>query len=229
MPSLPLRPAAEKRVCRIEISRIEPNPRQPRSAMDENQLRSLADSIRQHGLITPLLVRRTVSGDFQLIAGERRLRALKLLGSSHAEALILPANALDSALLALIENMQREDLHFLDEAEACRRILQEHNLTQEELASGIGCSPSALANRLRLLRLSRNVRACVREGGLGERHARALLRLEDETLRIDFARRAAREHLSVRELEKQIDQQLKTQKKQPRTIGCGAFGHKLLI
>ena len=204
MPAFSIRTASDRRVCRIEIDRILPSPFQPRRRFDEGELQALAESIRRFGLLTPLLVRHAEGGLFELIAGERRLRALKLLGHSHADVLISEPHDCDCALIALIENLQREELHFLDEAEACRRILQEHPLSREELAARLSKSPSSLANLLRLLRLSRSVRSLIRENGLSERHARALLSLDDEKLQYAFAETAVREKLSVRQLEERI-------------------------
>lgn len=206
MGALPFRTANEKRIIRIELGRITPSPYQARRQFDETQLRALADSIRRHGLLCPLLVRRSGDG-YELIAGERRLRALRLLGRTHAEAVVTAAFDRDCALLGLVENLQREQLHFLDEAEACRRILREHRLTQEELAAALSRSPSALNNLLRLLRLDNDVRACIRQGGLSERHARALLRIEGDAERLLLARRAVQEGMSVRRLEEAILQQ----------------------
>lgn len=203
--------AAERRLCRIELSRISPSPYQPRRSFDEAELRTLADSISRYGLLSPLLVRK-IGVSYELIAGERRLRALELLGWSHAEAFVSVPTDEDCALIGLIENLQREDLHFLDEAEACHRILQERRLSREELASVLGKSTSALANLLRVLRLSRSVKSCIREYGLSERHARALLQIKDENQQLELARRAAREQLSVRQLEALIDVSLRGKK-----------------
>lgn len=205
MGALPFRVGNEKHIRSIELSRILPNSHAARRHLDDTQLRALADSIRRHGLLCPLLVRRTEDG-FELIAGERRLRALKLLGRTHAEAIITAAFDRDCALLGLVENLQREQLHFLDTAEACRRILQEYHLSQEELAAALSRSPSALNNLLRLLRLGGDVRACIRQGGLSERHARALLRIPRDEDRLVLARRAAQEGMSVRRLEEMIRQ-----------------------
>ncbi len=206
MAAFSIRPGApERRITRIELNRIAPNPYQPRRAADEEALRELAESIRRFGLLSPLLVRRTSGSGYELIAGERRLRAMELLGWSSADAIVLGAGDRDSALIALIENLQREELHFLDEAEACRRILREQGLTQEELSAALGRSPSALANRLRLLHLGRSVKNYIREEQLSERHARALLRLEREADQLRLARCAAQQKLSVRQLEAQID------------------------
>ena len=132
------------------------------------------------------------------------MRALKLLGRTHAEAIVLGAFDLDSALMALVENLQREDLHYLDEAEAYRAILDEHGLTQEALAQSLSLSASALANRLRLLRLPARVRAALRETGLSERHARALLRVPDEGAQLELVRECAARRLPVQQLEARI-------------------------
>lgn len=205
-----IRPSAkERRMCRIELSRIALSPYQPRKSISDAELKSLAESIRRFGLLSPLLVRATGNGNYELIAGERRLRALELLGAGYADVIVTSAFDRDCALIGLIENLQREDLHFLDEAEACKRLLREHGMTQEELAATLARSPSALANLLRLLRLSKGVKQLIRESGLSERHARSLLRLGDEQQQLTLARRAAQEQLSVRQLDAIIDQQLK--------------------
>ena len=194
---------------RIPLQRIRPNPAQPRRSFPQESIDSLAESIRLHGLLSPLLVRPCVDGQYQLIAGERRLRALRQLGASRADALVLAGGECDCALIALVENLQREDLHFLDVAAACRRILDRHPITQERLAMSLSCSPSALANRLRLLKLPDAVQAAVRRGGLSERHARALLKLPREADQLALALRAAEAHMSVKQLEACVEQRLR--------------------
>lgn len=211
MAAFSIRSTNDRRVCRLALEDISPSPYQPRRCFGEEELRSLADSIRRFGLLSPLLVRRRGEG-YELIAGERRLRAMELLGWSHADAIISTSPDMDCALVGLIENLQREDLHFLDEAEACRRILRDHELSREELAASLGKSPSALANLLRLLQLNRELRSFIREHSLSERHARALLRLPDAGQQFAYARRAAEEQLSVRQLESLIDQLPKDKK-----------------
>ncbi len=196
--------APERTVAGIPLKDIAPNPHQPRRTFPESGIADLAESIRQHGLLTPLLVRRVGAERYELIAGERRLRALRSLGRSHAEAIVLGAFDLDSALLALIENLQRENLHYLDEAEAYRAILDAHGITQEALARSLSLSASALANRLRLLRLSDRVRAALRETGLSERHARALLRLSDEEAQLELIQETVSHRLTVQQLEARI-------------------------
>lgn len=188
-------------MVRVELSQLSSDPQGARRGDSGAELRALAASIAEHGLLVPLAVRKVGRG-YAVVAGERRLRALRLLGWKSAPCVLVTADDLESRLMALVENIQRQELHYLDEAEACRAILREHGLTQEELARRLGRSPSALANRLRLLKLPESVRAVLRESpSLGERHARALLKLPDAPLQLDAVRRAARERLSVRALE----------------------------
>lgn len=196
---------ADRRIARIPMARIAPNPDQPRQTMDPEAIGKLAESIRRHGQLTPILVR-TEGNGYALIAGQRRMSAMALLGRSHIEAIVLSSGDCDSALIALVENMQREALHFLDEAEACRRILEAHPITQEKLAASLSMSPSALANRLRLLKLSQPVREAVRRHGLTERHARALLRVEDADAQLALANRAGERRMSVKQLEAAVAQ-----------------------
>ena len=188
-------------MVRVELSQLLSGPQGVRRSSSGAELRALAASIAEHGLLMPLTVRKAGKG-YALVAGERRLRALRLLGWKSAPCVLVTADDLEGRLMALVENIQRQELHYLDEAEACRAILREHGLTQEELARRLGRSPSALANRLRLLKLPEGVRAILRENpSLGERHARALLKLPEATLQLDAVRRAAREKMSVRALE----------------------------
>lgn len=201
----PQRGRVDLQMVRVELSRLLSSPQAARREVSEADVRALAASIAEHGLLCPLLVRRAGAG-YALVAGERRLRALRLLGWESAPCLLAAADDLESRLMALVENIQRQELHYLDEAEACRAILREHGLTQEELARRLGRSPSALANRLRLLKLPEEVRAALRESpALGERHARALLKLPDAGLQFDAVRRAAREKMGVRALEALVE------------------------
>lgn len=201
--------APEKTISRLRLQDITPNPHQPRRLFSEESLDSLATSIGEHGLISPLLVRRIDAGQYELVAGERRFRALQRLGKTYADAIIVPAYDADSAVLALVENIQREELHFLDEAEACRAILESHHITQEELARTLGKSPSALANRLRLIRLSPPVKDMIVKTGLTERHARALLKVEDTRTQLNLVRETVDKRLTVRQLEARIEKIVK--------------------
>ena len=199
---------APRAIARIPLSRIHPGENPPRERFNGESLDRLAESIRLHGLLSPLLVRETGNGQYRLIAGARRLRALELLNRSQADAIVLTGSDCDCALIALVENLQRESLHFLDVAAACRRILDRYPITQERLAAGLSCSPSALANRLRLLRLPEEVQAAVRDNGLSERHARALLRLTSRADQLALTEQAARKRLTVAQLEKRVDERL---------------------
>lgn len=196
-------------IVRLPLDAIQPNPFQPRKTFSSESVEELAESIRRHGLLSPLLVRPFKEDQFFLIAGERRLRALYLLERSFADAIILQLPENECALIALVENLQRENLHFLDEAEAFRRILNEQTITQEQLALSLSCSPSALANRLRLLKLSERVRIEIRQNQLTERHARALLKLETEEDQLAFLKQTVEQRLSVKQLEGRIAQRLK--------------------
>ena len=196
--------AKSRAILLIDIASIQPNPHQPRRAFPESSIAALADSIRRHGLLSPLLVRRIDAGRYKLIAGERRLRALKSLGRAQAEAIVLAAYDPDCALLALIENLQRENLHYLDEAEAYRAILANQGMTQDALAATLGVSPSALANRRRLLKLPDAVRAALRVSPLSERHARALLTVRDADQQLLLVKAAVDQRMSVKQLEARI-------------------------
>ena len=186
----------EKRVLRLEVESIRPNPRQPRRLFDEGALRELAASIRRHGVVQPLVVRRRPDG-WELVAGERRLRAARLAGLTAVPCVEAEVDERESALLALVENLQRQDLHYFEEAAAIADYLRRTGATQEEAAAQLGRSPSAVANKLRLLRLSPACQALLLETGLTERHARALLRLEDQEERLAMARRAAERGVRV--------------------------------
>ena len=196
-----------KRVLLLPAADIRPNPRQPRQVFEEAGLRELAASIRRHGILQPLTVRRMPEG-WELIAGERRLRAARMAGLETVPCIEATADGGESALLALVENLQRQDLHYFDEAAAIATYLKETGATQEETAAQLGRSPSALANKLRLLRLSPACREILVQNGLTERHARALLRLEDEEERLSAARHIADRQLNVAQAEQYIEHRL---------------------
>lgn len=206
MEVLPL--PASRAVTHIPLDRIDPDPNRPRRRVDPQSVQRLAGSIRLHGLLSPLLVRSEPGGRFRLVAGTRRLLALRLLGQEHADAIVLTGSDCDLALIALVENLQREQLHYLDVAAACRRILDRYPITQERLAASLSCSPSALANRLRLLRLPPAVQRTARDLGLSERHARALLRLQSEADQLALAELAAQKRMSAAQLDKRVDERL---------------------
>ena len=192
------------RVMLISPEHIYPNPDQPRQHFEAQGLTELADSIRIHGILQPLSVRRRSGGRFELISGERRLRAAVLCGLKEVPCLILDVNRESSALLSLIENLQRRDLDFLEEAEALARLISAYGLSQEEAAVKIGKSQSGVANKLRLLRLAPGVLELLRRSGCTERHARALLRLPDEEQQLLAAQQIVDKHLNVAQTEQYV-------------------------
>ena len=197
-----------ERVLTLRVEDIRPNPYQPRQTFDDEGLRELASSIRRHGILQPLTVRSAGGGKWELVAGERRLRAAKLAGLEQVPCIRREADDRETALLALVENLQRRDLHYLEEAAAIAAYIRQTGITQEEAAAQLGRSPSALANKLRLLRLSPACRELLVKNGLTERHARCLLRLEDEEERLAALRHIADKQLNVAQAEQYIDQRL---------------------
>ena len=197
----------EGRVLRLPVADIRPNPRQPRQMFEEAPLRELAASIRRHGILQPLTVRRRPDG-WELVAGDRRLRAARLAGLDTVPCIEAVVDDRESALLALVENLQRQDLHYFEEAAAIAGFLRRSGATQEEVAAQLGRSPSAVANKLRLLRLSPACRELLVSRGLTERHARALLRLDDDEERLAAARHIAERRLNVAQSEQYIERRL---------------------
>lgn len=204
------------RVQYLPINQIRPNPQQPRRHFEVEALQELAESIRGYGILQPLTVRKAVNG-YELVAGERRLRAARIAGCREVPCLVAQVDEEDSALLALIENLQRRDLDFWDEAEAIARLISRYDLSQEQAAKKIGKSQSAVANKLRLLRLSDAVRQKLQEAELTERHARAMLRLTDEQEQLRVIEHIARQGLNVAQTEAYIEQILhKVQTEPPK-------------
>ena len=198
-------------VMNIAISDIVPNPFQPRRKFDEGELSALGESIRENGLIQPISVRKT-KGGFELIAGERRFRACKLIGRQKIEAIVYDIGDEDSATWALIENLQRSDLGPFDEAEAVFKLVSLWNIPREEAAKRLGLAPSTLSNKLRILKLGQKVREIITENNLTERHARELLRIGTEKEREEAAKFVAAKKLNVPETEKYIDKLLLREK-----------------
>ena len=179
MQALRARPAFRRGgILSVRVEDLAPNPVQPRRRFDEESLRELSESIRCYGILNPLTVRLRC-GKYELVAGERRLRAAKLAGLTEVPCLLVDVDMQDAGLLALVENLQRKDLDFLEEAEGLQRLIRMFGMSQEEAARRIGKSQSAVANKLRLLKLPRDVLEALRQNGLSERHGRALLRLPD--------------------------------------------------
>ena len=185
----------------LPIAQVEPGLKQPRKRFDEETLADLAESIRLHGILQPLTVRRLASGYYQIIAGERRWRAAKLAGLSEVPAVIIEADDRKVMELGLIENLQREDLNPMEEAMGYQALIEEYGLTQEEAARRVGKSRPAVANALRLMALPDAIRALVEEGKLSAGHARALLSVPDSTSQKKLAQKVVAEGLSVRQTE----------------------------
>lgn len=195
----------EKEVMTIPIDEIVPNPYQPRRTFTSESLEELSQSIRQYGLLQPISVRKLKKGGFELIAGERRLRACRMAGYTHIDAIIFNAYEQDSAVIAMIENLQRENLHYMEEAEGYQNLIRDHNLSQEELARRLGKSQSTIANKMRILRLPVQVKRILYQYGLTERHARALLRLHDENMQLKVAKTVAEQGLNVKKTEDLVE------------------------
>lgn len=197
------------RVQYIPLGRIRPNPQQPRRSFDEEGLAELAASIRSCGILQPLTVRRAGEG-YELVAGERRLRAARIAGLREAPCLVAQVGEEDSALLALMENLQRRDLDCWEEAQAIARLISRYGLSQEEAARRLGRAQPTVANKLRLLRLPEDVRALLRENGLTERHARALLRLQDPEVQRRAAGDMVRRGMNVAQAEAYVEKLLQS-------------------
>lgn len=191
----------------LSVDHILPNPDQPRTSFSQTELEELAASIRELGILQPLTVRR-LEGQWVLVAGERRLRAAKLAGLQEVPCLAVQTDGQTSGLFALVENLQRHDLDFLDEALALRKLIDTYCLSQDETARRIGKSQSAVANKLRLLQLSPDTLSLLREHGCSERHARALLPLKEEALQLKAARQVVRNSMTVAQTEAMVRQLL---------------------
>ena len=185
----------------LDIDLVAPNPEQPRTHFEPEKLRELADSIREHGILQPLVVSRDEAGGYRLIAGERRLQAARLAGLATVPVIFREAAGKDLLQLALIENIQRADLNPIEEAMAYRRLVNEYGLTQEDAARQVGKSRAAVANAIRLLGLETEIRRSLVAGEISEGHARALLALPEGRVRLDAWREAVKKRLSVREVE----------------------------
>ncbi len=211
------------KVVEVDIDRIYPNPNQPRRKFTEEDLKELAASIKTNGLIQPIIVRRLDIG-YELVAGERRLRAARLCGMAMIACIIVETTERGSAIMALTENMQRKDLNFFEEAEAISVMIELFGYTQEDVAVRLGKSQSTVANKIRLLKFTRPERKAMLEYGFTERHARALLCVNDVTLRTQLIEEIYRRRLNVESTEKLIEMRMKENKEMVRIKKCrGAF------
>jgi ParB family chromosome partitioning protein len=195
----------QKNITYVNIENIRPNPYQPRKQFNKISLEELCESVKQYGVIQPINVRRLSTNMFELVAGERRLRAATMAGLKRIPCIIVDINDNDSAVLALIENLQREDLSYMEEAEGYNNLINEHGFTQEELAAKIGKSQSTIANKIRLLKLPPLVKKILADNNLTERHARALLKLHDEQLQLKVLKKVCEKGLNVKKTEELIE------------------------
>ncbi|MBE7054451.1 MAG: nucleoid occlusion protein [Ruminococcaceae bacterium] len=195
-------------IIEIPVELIKPNPYQPRHTFNKESLSELADSIKEYGVLQPISVRRISFNKYELVTGERRLKASIKANIKTIPAIVVNFNDNDSAIVSLIENVQRENLSFFEEARAFSNIINEHGLTQEELAQKLGKNQSTIANKLRLLKLSKFVISIIEENNLTERHARALLKLPDEYMQLKVLNKVCEEDLNVKETEKIVSKVL---------------------
>ena len=217
-----LQKTTDVQVLQIPLSKIVPNPYQPRKEFESEALSELADSIRQYGVLQPLLVAPGKGDTYILIAGERRLRASTMAGLGTVPVIVSEYTSQQIAEIALIENLQRKDLHYLEEAEGYEKLVNTFHLTQESMAIRVGKKQSTIANKLRLLRLPVSVRRKLHNSDLTERHARVLLKLENEDLQKAVLQKVLKEHLNVRQTEALVEKTLKEtgklNQKKPRFV-----------
>lgn len=199
-----LMPRGDNKIIEVPTIKIRPNKTQPRRLFEESELRNLAQSISQNGILQPLSVRRLKTGEFELIAGERRLRASVMAGLTKVPCIEIKCSDKESAVLALLENLQRKDLGMFEEAKGINRLIRRYGLTQEQAAKQLGKKQSTIANKLRLLRLSFEEQDWICQAGLSERHARALLKIEDGELRKEALSRMISENLNSAQAEEMI-------------------------
>ncbi len=210
------------RVVFLPLRAVRPNPAQPRKIFREEALQDLADSIRQHGILQPLSVRRSGTG-YELIAGERRLRAAQIAGLGEIPCIVMTMDDKESGLAAMVENLQRQDLDFIEEARGIQSLMDKWAISQEQTAKMLGKSQSAIANKLRLLKHSDPVLDALREAGLTERHARALLKLPTEAQKIEAIGVIRKMDLNVAKTEQYIQTLLEQGPKQERQPNVTAF------
>ncbi|HOJ11403.1 MAG TPA: nucleoid occlusion protein [Clostridiales bacterium] len=212
----------------ININNIRPNPYQPRKHFNKSSLEELCESIKQYGVLQPINVRKIGTSHYELVAGERRLRASAMAGLDKIPAIVVNVDDNDSAILALIENLQREDLNYLEEAEGYNNLIVEHNLTQEELALRIGKSQSTIANKIRLLKLSPLIKKILIDNNLTERHARALLKLHDEQLQLKVLRYVCEKGLNVKRTEELVEKVIERYSSRITTKNSGKRTNKAI-
>lgn len=192
-------------IINIDVNKIIPNKNQPRKIFDDKALEELSQSIKNYGIIQPITVRKIYDDIYEIVAGERRYKAVRLLNMETIPAVVIEVKEEESAAMALIENLQREDLDFIEEAMAYERLIEDFELNQTQLAEKLGKSQSTIANKMRILKLPEAVKKRLREGGLSERHARALLKVDDEELLLNIVEKIISKDLNVSETERLVN------------------------
>src|SRR5690625_2302226 len=206
-------------VIQLPISSISPNQFQPRSIFKEEKIKELAQTIHTHGMIQPIVVRKHDEETYEIIAGERRWRAVQSLGWETISAIIRNMNDTETASVALIENLQREELTVIEEASAYAQLLELHSLTQEALAQRLGKSQSTIANKLRLFKLPETIQQALLDKKITERHARALIVLKDKDKQIEMLESIIKHHLNVKQTEDQIEKMMLAERSEERRVG----------
>jgi len=214
---------SKKQVLNLPLDAVKPNPYQPRRIFDQDGLDELAASIKVYGVLQPISVRDMGNAGYELVAGERRLRASRLAGLSSIPAILIDITDTDSAVIAIIENLQRKDLHFFEEAEGFRNLMNDYAFTQEALANKIGKNQSTIANKLRILKISRKLQKEIIENDLTERHARALLRLNSETDMQNVLDKVIADELTVRKTEELIDSMVSYKEPKSKAVPLKAY------
>ena len=207
--------APKGNIVSLKIIDVEPNPDQPRRTFDKESLSALSESIKNHGVVSPILVKKAEKGMYIIIAGERRWRASKLAGLKEIPCIIRDYSEQEVMEISLIENLQREDLNPIEEAEGYKKLMETFNLTQEQISEKVGKSRSAVANALRLNKLSSGVKTLVTEKKLSQGHARTILPVEDEKIQLEIAEKIIKEDLSVRQTENLVASLLNKKEKKP--------------
>jgi ParB family chromosome partitioning protein len=210
MPLMLKKDKVVNKVILLPIEEIHLNPAQPRTVFDEKQLILLAESIHENGLLQPITVRKSYKGFYELISGERRMRACKMLGRETIECIVVEKTERESAILSMIENIHREDLNMFEQAAALKNLIHEWNVTQEEAAKKLGMAQSTVANKIRILKLTSEERELIIQNQLTERHARALLKMEDPQKRLEAIRYIVKNNLNVSQTERYLSGMLIT-------------------
>lgn len=199
----------QKEIIYLDVEKIYPNPYQPRKSFEENSITELSNSIEKYGVIEPILVRKVKNSFYELVAGERRLKACKKIGIAKIPSIITNITEKDSACMALIENVQRERLNFIEEAEGYQTLMVDFGYTQEEIAQTIGKKQSTISNKLRLLKLKKEIKNTIIQNNLTERHARALLKLDNEKIQLEVLEKILKFDLNVQKTEQLVDNTIK--------------------